>query len=146
MAGMAGTVDGVGRQGRRFGRGEQARFLRLLAETGSVEAAAAETGVAERAVERVRQTNAAFAAACDAVFDVHRQRLEEKLIASVLGTLPEAEQKRFNPALAMKLLQMRGGGAGDARSTPQQRAASQEEVDAALTRKLVAIGRARGGA
>jgi len=132
------------RGGRRFGRVEQARFLRVLAETGSAAVAAGETGVEEQAVERVRQNNAGFAQACDAVFGVHRQRLEEKLIAKALGTLPEMEGQPFDPVLALKLLQLRGKGA-DARGA-EPAAASQEAVDAALRRRLSAMGATRGRA
>jgi len=130
---------------RKFGKWERVRFLRVLAETGSIAAAVAAARVSERAVERARRRNGDFARRCEAEFETHCRRLEERLIGAALGHCPQGDP--FNPVMALKVLQLRvhRPAAGEG-ARANEAVATQAAVDAALQRRLDALDVSRGQA
>ncbi len=129
-------------------KGKRATFLRLLGETGNVTLAAKATGLSPRGAHALRQRDGGFAILWAQALEAGYERLENELLFCALGkpTIdhnPAADEVEaaqvpevpFDPALAIKVLQLRRGlrppGTPVARSTM-----SQSEVDAALMQRL----------
>jgi len=137
-------------------RARRALFLAEFAATCNTRASAAKAGMSERSVRALCRRDPQFAALCEEALQDGYRRLEAELLARALGEQPDDENPlpaecepqppspRFDPQMAVKVLQLRNAGASarghDRRGRVFVRA-TQEETDAALMKKLEAVER-----
>jgi len=142
----------------RWSKTRRRRFLEELALTCDVRRSAAIVEQTDSSARRLRAREPAFAQQWEQAFDAGRQRLEEELVARSLRQVPAAggpgkagmempadeDADGFDTALALKLLALRRARTRQDRATCSP-AATQEELDAALFQRLVALGERLAG-
>lgn len=131
----------------------RAAFLDALAATCNVTHAAAAAGLSTTSAYNLRRRDGAFGLLWAGALEAGWLRLEDELLARALGTAcapenpdgvrlepPTEAVREFDPDLAIRLLKMRAsnGPRAGRRARP---AATQDEVDAELLRRLDAIAR-----
>jgi len=130
-------------------------FFDHLAATANVRASARFVGMSSWGAYARRRRDPAFAAGWAEALQAGYDRLEQELVARALGSAgadedlkPDDESVQkiadatpFDPELALKLLNKRGCyGPGAERTGPKlQPAASDDELECALGRKLAAV-------
>lgn len=146
-AGTALTVRPLTRA-RRDGWTQQRQraFARALADTGSYGRAAAQVGISMTSVQRLRRKSPEFQAQCDKALVEGGTTIEEAAYVRAVEGWEEAVihngqvvgyRRRFSDVLAKTLLERREGvPARDGRGVAETPAATQEEVDRELMRRL----------
>jgi hypothetical protein len=114
-------------------------FLEVLAATCNVAEACRSAGVGRHHVKPMRESDGEFARLFDAAMTQGREWLKEDVLAHALGPIGKGESA-FQPSVAFKVLSVRDGGDGRGGRT-LARAATQEQVDAALLKRLDALAR-----
>lgn len=137
-------------------KAKRAIFLGVLAETGNVTLAANATGLTARGAHALRIRDGAFAVLWEQALEASYERLENALLSCALGrpavdTNPGEEEVAalqvpmppFDPALAIKVLQLRRDLRPGHKRVAAPTMKSQSEVDAALLQRLDALAAKR---
>ena len=141
---------------RRHGWTKVARatFLGVLGETCNVEIAAKAAGLSSRGAHALRARDGEFALLWSAALEAGYELLENELLFRALGqpgganpdedeiAAVQAPDVPFDPALAIKVLEMRRGPRS-ASKPKTNTIMSQGEVDAALLKRLDALAAKR---
>jgi hypothetical protein len=132
---------------------KRGRFLDMLAASGHVERAAAAAAATAAAFYRLRQRDAAFAAAWAQALDDAYVRLEAEMLARAMGTAPQpageaarvpGDPAGFDAKLALDLLKRRDAlalGRYRGKRGPPCRHVPIEEVERLLLERLEALAR-----
>ena len=128
----------------------RAAFLDLFAATCNVTASCRAVGMSRFGLRQLRRRDAGFALLYDEAIELAQGRLKEELLARSLngtyddenpsGERAEIERAPFDPELAIRVLRLFDGSPGRA-GTKLAPAATQQQVDAALMKRLDALNK-----
>ena len=129
-------------------KAKRKRFLDVLAATCNASEAARSVKMSARNARELRRRDGEFALLWAEAFALGEERLREELIGAALGQVstgnnPTGERTEvvtapFDPALAIKVLQL-GGGRSSRRRQRTSPLPNQAEVDAALLARFDAL-------